>query len=121
MINLLLIVKDCQKFRTLLPCTVASPHQIFYTSIILSYFTIIIVHCYNRVQKLLRQAVYWPSPSCNNGSCPPPLCNVVKTILRSRLINNMFSTLLMGGGGHAPEKDHQNVKESHYFCTRLSM
>ena len=22
----------------------------------------------------------------------------------------MFSTLLMGGGGHAREKDHQNVK-----------
>jgi hypothetical protein len=42
---------------------------------------------YNRVQKLLRQAVYWPSPSCNNGSCPPsPMCNVDKTILRSRLI-----------------------------------
>ena len=28
----------------------------------------------------------------------------------------MFSTLLMGGGGHAREKDHQNVKSLIIFA-----
>jgi hypothetical protein len=36
-----LIVKDCQKFRTLFPCTVASPHRIVYISIISSWAYII--------------------------------------------------------------------------------
>jgi hypothetical protein len=55
---------------------------------------------YNRVQKLLRQAVYWPSPSCNNGSAPPPPCAMLlKRFWGQGLSNNMFSTLLMGEGG----------------------
>jgi hypothetical protein len=34
----------------------------------------------------------------------------------------MFSTLLMGGGGHTREKDHQNVKSLIIFahdCSRM--
>ena len=32
----------------------------------------------------------------------------------------MFSTLLMGGGGHAREKDHQNVKSLIIFARDCS-
>jgi hypothetical protein len=73
---------------------------------------------YNRVQKLLKQAVYWPSPSCNNGSCPPPppCAMLLKRFWSQGLSNNMFSTMLMGGGGHAREKDHQNVKSLIIFA-----
>jgi hypothetical protein len=72
---------------------------------------------FNRVQKLLRQAVYWPSPSYNNGSCPPPPCAMLlKRFWGQGLSNNMLSTLLMGGGGHAREKDHQNVKSLIIFA-----
>jgi hypothetical protein len=36
--------------------------------------------------------------------------------LRQGSSNNMFSTLLMGGGGHTREKDHQNVKSLIIFA-----
>ena len=33
----------------------------------------------------------------------------------------MFSTLLMGGGGHAREKDHQNAKSLIIFARDCSL
>ena len=33
----------------------------------------------------------------------------------------MFSTLLMGGGGHTREKDHQNVKSLIIFAHDCSL
>jgi hypothetical protein len=47
---------------------------------------------------------------------PPPFAMLIKRFWGQGLSNNMFSTLLMGGGGHAREKDHQNVKSLIIFA-----